>query len=77
MGQWKDSIYTGNCVYFWPDESVQEGEMSNSKFNGRSKRVFDNGTIEDGIWENDQFKGELQNQAQIGPDVNLGYGPLG
>ena len=54
-GNWKDGKYDGNSIYFWKDESIQEGQMSNNSFNGFSEKVSREGAIERGKWEEDQL----------------------
>ena len=54
-GKWTNDEYDGNAVYFWHDESVQEGVMKKDHFNGKSQSVSVSGAVSYGEWINDAF----------------------
>ena len=55
-GKWTDDEYDGSAVYFWHDESVQEGAMASGRFKGYSQAVSVSGAVTEGDWENDIIK---------------------
>ena len=52
-GKWVNEKYDGPGIYFWPDESVQEGQLQNNCFNGHSQWISVNGEVKQGNWVND------------------------
>ena len=59
-GEWIDDKKNGQGIYTWSENgAVYEGEWVNGERNGQGKMKYANGSVQEGIWENDEFKPEL------------------
>ena len=53
VGSWKNDTYSGKGLYISHDESIQEGQLEDGKFNGVSRQVTAGGKTAQGKWVND------------------------
>ena len=44
--------------FTWLDGSVYIGDFENSKKHGKGKLIYANGSVDEGTWEYDTFKGK-------------------
>ena len=60
--------------YQWPSGSYYEGQMQNGKFCGRGKKVYSDGTVEEGMFENDEYVGPAPGQSYSQPSYGAPSG---
>ena len=49
---------TGKGAYIWVNGDKYVGEFKDCYFNGQGTKTYTNGTVEEGVWQNDQFVGK-------------------
>lgn len=57
-GQWKDGQRTKG-KQTWPNGLIYEGEFKNEYPNGQGKKTLTDGTVNEGVWVNDQLVDQL------------------